>query len=55
MAQEDACSAHLLVLIRWHGRAMAVPLSQLKTIDPDEATAEVIGDWHYSAARVYLF
>ena len=25
MAPEDACSADMLVLIRWHGRTMAVP------------------------------
>jgi hypothetical protein len=31
----------LLVLIRWHGRVMAVPLSQLAAIDPDNAIAEV--------------
>jgi Calcium binding len=35
MAPEDACSADMLVLIRWHGRTMAVPLSQLVAIDPD--------------------
>jgi len=55
MAPEDACSAEMLVLIRWHGRVMAVPLSQLTAIDPDETTAETIGDWHYWVARGYLF
>jgi hypothetical protein len=34
------------VQIRWQGRKMAVPLSQL-AIDADESTDEVIGDWHY--------
>jgi hypothetical protein len=33
MAPEDACSADMLVLIRWHGRNMAVPLSQLVAIE----------------------
>ncbi len=47
MAPEDACCADMLVLIRWHGRTMAVPLSQLIAIDADDATAEAIGDWHY--------
>jgi hypothetical protein len=37
MAPEDACSADMLVLIRWHGRTMAVPLSQLVAIDPDQS------------------
>ena len=29
LASEDACSTDMLVQIRWHGRNMAVPLSQL--------------------------
>jgi hypothetical protein len=28
-------------------RKMAVPLSQLSVLDPDESTAQAIGDWHY--------
>lgn len=55
MAPEDACSADMLVLIHWQGRKMAVPLSQLAAIDPDESTAEAIGDWHYWVAQGYLF
>jgi len=55
MAPEDACTAEMLVLIRWQGRTMAVPLSQLVAIDPDEPTAEAIGDWHYWVAQGYCF
>jgi hypothetical protein len=47
MATEDACEHDMLVQIRWHGRKMAVPLSQLAAIDGDESTNEAIGDWHY--------
>jgi hypothetical protein len=47
MAAEDACEHDMLVQIRWQGRKMAVPLSQLAAIDPDESTKEAIGDWHY--------
>src|ERR1700730_17046038 len=47
MAPEDACSAEMLVLIRWQGRTMAVPLSQLAAVDPDDSTAEAIADWRY--------
>ena len=46
MAPEDACSADMLVLIRWQGRSMAVPLSQLLPIKRDKATNEAIADWH---------
>jgi hypothetical protein len=47
LAPDDACSTDILVLIRWQGRSMAAPLSQLAPVDPDESTAEAIGDWHY--------
>ena len=55
MAPEDACSADMLVLICWHGRTMAVPLSQLAAVDPDQSSAEAIGDWHYWVAQGYCF
>jgi len=47
LAPEDACTSDMLVLIRWQGRNLAVPLSQLAAVDADESTAEAIGDWHY--------
>ena len=47
MAVEDVCEHDMLVQIRWQGRKMAVPLSQLGAIDPDESTKEAIDDWHY--------
>jgi Calcium binding len=55
MAPEDACAADMLVLIRWQGRTMAVPLPQLAAVDPDESTAEAIGDWHYWISQGYCF
>ena len=53
MAAEDLCEHDMLVQIRWQGRKMAVPLSQLAAIEPDEATKEAIGDWHYWVALGY--
>ena len=55
MAPEDAWSADMQVLIRWRGRTMAVPLSQLVAVDPDPSTAEAIGDWHYWVAQGSCF
>ena len=55
LAPEDACSTDMLVLIRWRGRRMAVPLSQLAGLDLDESAAEAIGDWHYWVAQGYCF
>ncbi len=53
MAAEDACEHDMLVQIRWRGRKMAVPLSQLDVIDPDESTREALGDWNYWVAQGY--
>ena len=55
LAKEEACESDMLVQIQWQGRKMAVPLSQLAAIHPDESTAEAIGDWHYWVAQGYLF
>jgi Calcium binding len=55
LAPEEACSSDLLVLITWHGRNVAIPLSQLTPVDADESTAEAIGDWHYWLAQGYCF
>jgi hypothetical protein len=46
-------SHDMLVQIRWQGRKMAAPLSQLSAIDPDESTDEAIGGWSYWVARGY--
>jgi hypothetical protein len=53
MAPEDACEHDMLVQIRWRGRKMAVPLSQLAAIHPNESTAEAVGDWIYWVAQGY--
>jgi hypothetical protein len=55
MAPEEACSSDMFVLIRWQGRNMAVPLSQLVAIDAGESTTEAVGDWHYWVAQGYCF
>lgn len=51
MAAEDSCEHDMLVQIRWHGRKMAVPLSQVEPLDANEPTTEAIGDWHYWVAQ----
>lgn len=53
MAPEDACMKDMLVTTRWQGRKLAVPLSQLTPIDPDDSTDEAVGDWHYWVAYGY--
>jgi hypothetical protein len=54
MAPEDACMHDMLVQIRWRGRKIAVPLSQLEAIDPDQLAKEALGDWHYWVSQGYL-
>jgi hypothetical protein len=46
-----ACS----LLIRWQGRNVAAPLSQLTATDAAESTVEAIGDWHYRLAQGSCF
>jgi hypothetical protein len=55
LAPEDACASDMLVLIHWHGRNVAIPLSQLVPLDADESTAEAIADWHYGVTQGYCF
>lgn len=43
----------MLVLIRWQGRTIGVPLSQLAGANVDESTAEAIADWHSWVAQGY--
>lgn len=55
MAPDDVCNTDMLVLVRWQDRKLAVPLAQLAAIDPDDSTAEAIGDWHYWFTQGYRF
>ncbi len=55
MASEDACAEDMLVLVRWQGRKLAVPLVQLLAVNPDDSTVEAIGDWHYWVGQGYQF
>ena len=55
MAPEDACASDMLVLIKWQGRTMGVPLSQLQAVKANKATNEAIADWHYWVTQGYCF
>jgi Calcium binding len=55
LAPEDSCGHDMLVLIRWHNRNVAVPLSQLVTIDADESTIEVFASLALLAGAGLLF
>jgi Calcium binding len=56
MAPEDACSGDMLVLITWHGRNVAVPLSQLTPPTPTNQPPRPLATGrHYWVAQGYLF
>ena len=55
MAPDHVCAHDMLVLTRWQGRKLAVPLAQLAAVNPDQSTAEAMGDWHYWVAQGYVF
>ena len=55
MAPEEACASDMVVLIKWQGRTMGVPLSQLQAVKANKAINEAIADWHYWVAQGYCF
>jgi hypothetical protein len=55
LAPEGACTGDMLVLIRWHDRKIAIPLSQLTAIDENESTDQAVADWKYWVAQGYRF
>lgn len=55
LAPEDSCARDMLVLIRWQGRRLAVPLAQLMPVAAEELTEEAVSDWHYWVSRSYSF
>ena len=55
MAPEEDCESEMFVRLRWGGRSMAVPLSQLVPLAADPETKEAVADWHYWLGRGYEF
>ena len=55
MAPEEECESEMFVRVRWRGRSLAVPLSQLQPLAADPETKEAVADWHYWLGRGYEF
>jgi hypothetical protein len=55
MAPDKECQAEMFVQVRWRGRNLAVPLSQLEPLAADRGTKEAVADWHYWLGRGYEF
>jgi hypothetical protein len=47
LAPEEDCMSEIIVITKYHGRALGVPLAQLRPRKVDAATKEAIEDWHY--------
>lgn len=53
MAPEEDCFHEMFVEVRWQGRTLGVPLSQLEGIALGDEARQAIEDWHYWIARGY--
>ena len=55
LAPEEECGSEMFVRVRWGGRSLAVPLSQLEPSAADPPIKEAVADWHYWVGRGYRF
>ena len=55
MAPEDECQHEMFVMIRWEKDGLAVPLSQLRPGEADDATRQTVEDWLYWVKQGYEF
>lgn len=55
MAHADDCMREMFVLVRFAGRKLGVPLSQLEPVAPKGETREAMEDWRYWVAMGYEF
>jgi hypothetical protein len=55
MAPEEDCMSGMVVLVRFAGRKVGVPLAQLAPVDADGSAREAIEDWRYWRAMGYEF
>ncbi len=55
LEKEEACESDMLVQITWQDRKLAVSLSQLAAIEPDQSTEQAIGTWHYWVSQGIFF
>ena len=55
LAPEEDCRSEIIVLTEWHGRALGVPLAQLRPRKVNADTKEAIEDWRYWVAMGYQY
>jgi len=55
MADADDCMREMFVLVRFDGRRLGVPLSQLEPVASKGETRQAMEDWRYWVAMGYEF
>ena len=55
MASEDDCLREMFVRIKFAGRKVGVPLSQLEVLKASGETRQAVDDWRYWVAMGYEF
>jgi len=55
LANEDDCMVENFVLIRFAGRKLGVPLSQVEAVEGKLDTREAVDDWRYWVTMGYTF
>jgi len=55
LAPEEHCMGEIIVMTRWQGRPLGIPLTQLSPHAVDTVTKTAVDDWHYWVARGYHY
>ena len=55
MASEDDCMREMFVRVKFAGRKLGVPLSQLEVLETTRETRQAVEDWRYWVAMGYEF
>ena len=55
LSEADDCMREMLVLVRFAGRKLGVPLSQLEPVAPKGESRQAMEDWRYWVAMGYEF
>lgn len=55
LAPEDDCMSKVIVMTKWQGRALGVPLEQIRPRNVNAATKQAIEDWQYWVAMGYQY
>ena len=56
MPKEEECEREMFATVKWEGRVLAVPFTQLEPMrGTDAKTKQAVADWHYWVGMGYEF